>query len=134
ADERALPTALAETAASRIEAVRATAAHALGKLGRDKETDKDAVRERLEDLVKNGTLRAQIVAAQVLADRREERSLGVLHAQAERDLDGRVKRACKVASATIATGRDRGDEVRRLRDDLVRMDDENKKLRERLEK
>jgi aminopeptidase N len=58
----------------------------------------------------------------------------VLHAQAARDLDGRVKRACKVAAAAIASGRDRGEDVRKLRDDLGRVEDENRKLKDRVEK
>jgi len=58
----------------------------------------------------------------------------VLHSQAARDLDGRVKRACKLAATAISTGRTAADDVKKLRDDLGRMDDENKKLRERVEK
>jgi aminopeptidase N len=133
-DDRALPVVLAEAAASRIDAVRATAAHAMSKLGREKDADKDAIRERLEELVQHASLRSQLTATGVLADRREDRSLGVLHAQAARDLDGRVKRACKVAAAAIASGRDRGEDVRKLRDDLGRVEDENRKLKDRVEK
>jgi aminopeptidase N len=133
-EERAVRVLLDECAPSRIEVLRANAAHASSKLGRDNAADKDAIRERLEDLVKNGTLRAQVVAAGALADRREEKALGTLHAQAARDLDGRVKRACKVAAATISAGRDRGDDVRKLRDDLVRIEDENRKLKDRIER
>jgi aminopeptidase N len=133
-DDRALPTALADTGASRVEGVRAAATSALAKLGRDREADKDAVRERLDNLVQTGTLRAQLTAAAVLAERREERSIGVLHGQAARDLDGRVKRACKLAATAIATGKDRGDDVKRLRDDLGRIEDENRKLKDRIEK
>jgi aminopeptidase N len=133
-DDRALPLVIAETGPSRIEALRAGAAHAMAKLGRDKESDRDAIRDRLEDLVKSGMLRAQIVAAHALAERREDKAVGALHAQAARDLDGRVKRACKAAAATIAAGRDRGDDVRKLREDLGRVEDENRKLKDRIEK
>jgi len=133
-DDRALTLVMSETGRSRIEAMRASAANALSKLGRDKPSDKDAVRERLEELVRAGTLRAQIVAANALADRREEKALGTLHAQAQRDLDGRVKRACNVAAQVIATGKDRGDDVRKLRDDLGRVEDENRKLKDRIER
>jgi aminopeptidase N len=133
-DDRALPTVLAETHASRTEGVRASAAHALSKLGRDKETDRDAIRERLEHMLTTGTLRAQLTAAGALVDRREERSIGVLSAQAARDLDGRTKRTCRLAATAIATGKDRGDDVKRLRDDLGRLDDENKRLRDRIER
>ena len=133
-DDRALPIILAETGPSRMETVRSSAANALGKLGREKDADRDTIRERLEDLVQNGTLRAQLTAANALVERREDRSLGVLHSQAARDLDGRVKRACKVAATAIATGKDRGDDVKKLRDDLGRIEDENRKLKDRIEK
>jgi aminopeptidase N len=133
-DDRALPIVLAETGPTRHESVRATAGHALTTLGREKDADRDAVRERLEDLVQNSLLRGQIVAAGVLAERREDRSIGVLYAQAARDLDGRVKRACKVAAQAISSGRDRGEDVRRLRDDLGRVEDENRRLKDRVEK
>ncbi len=133
-DDRAVPVLLAEAGPSRIDAIRAGAANALAKLGRDKDSDKDAIRERLEDLVQNAALRSQLTAAGVLADRREDRSIGVLHAQAARDLDGRVKRTCKVAAAAIATGKDRGDDVKKLRDDFAKAEDENRKLKDRVEK
>jgi aminopeptidase N len=134
ADDRALPIVLAETAATRTDLVRASAAGALAKLGRDKDSDRDTVRERLEDLLRTALLRTQLTAVGVLAERREDRSLGALARQADRDLDGRVKRTCKVAAQAISTGRDRGDDVKRLREELGRVDDENKKLRDRIER
>jgi aminopeptidase N len=133
-DDRALPVVLAESGPSRTEAVRASAAHALTNLGLEKDADRDAVRGRLEDLVRTALLRTQLTAAGALAERREDRSIGVLHAQAACDLDGRVKRACKVAAATIASGRDRGEDVRKLREDLGRVEDENRRLKDRVEK
>jgi len=62
ADDRALPTVLADTSPDRAEGVRAAATMALAKLGRDKDSDRDAVRERLESLVQSGLLRAQMTA------------------------------------------------------------------------
>ncbi len=114
ADDAALDDVLACTAQSCPDAVRAAATTALTYLGRDV----PRVRERLEELVADRWLRVQMCAATALAERCEERSVGVLRAHAERELDGRVMRACRVAAEAIATGRGRDEELRKLRDQV----------------
>ena len=134
ADDRALSEVLADTRPDRSEAVRSAAAVALAKLGLDRDSDREKVRLRLEDLVTSGQLRAQLTAALVLTDRREEKSVGVLRAQAACDLDGRVRRSCKLAAQAITTGRDRGDDLRKLREELEKLREEHRKTVDRLER
>jgi len=134
AQDEAIPILLAETAPDRPDLVRASAAAALGKLGRDKESDKRLIRERLEDFVRSGHMRVQLVSIAALGDRRDPKALETLHAQAARDLDGRVKRQAKVAAQAISAGSDRPEELRRLRDEVDRLRDEHRKVLDRLEK
>ena len=54
--------------------------------------DDDDVREVLEELVRDDWLRVQIIAAHSLAERREEKSVGVLRSQAERRIDHALER------------------------------------------
>jgi aminopeptidase N len=132
--DEAIPVLLAELAPDRPDVLRASSAMALGKLGKDKDSEKETIRDRLEDLVRGGHLRVQMAAISALAERRDPKCLGTLHEQAVRDLDGRVKRAAKVAASGIAAGVDRGDDVRRLRDELDKVRDEHRKALDRLEK
>lgn len=129
-DERARDTLIAATGKDRTNSVRSAAAEALRAIGRDD----DEVREVLEDLVRDHWLRVQIIAAHSLADRRDEKSVGILRSQAERDLDGRVVRVCREMATKISTGRDRGDDLRKLRDELDALREQNRKLRDRVDK
>lgn len=129
-DDSAVEELIAATGKSLPNGVRAAAAQALTRLGKDDER----VRECLEDQVGDWWLRLQIVAALALAERLETRSVGALRAQAERDLDGRVARVCKEAAAKIGRGRDRGDDVKDLREEVDKLRAEGRELRSRLAK
>ncbi|MCE9636045.1 MAG: HEAT repeat domain-containing protein [Planctomycetes bacterium] len=130
----AIPVLIGELSPDRPDVLRASAAVALGKLGRDKASDKDLIREKLEEFVRGGYLRLQMSAIAALTERRDPKSLGTLHEQAARDLDGRVKRAAKLAAAFIASGQDRGDDVRKLREELDRLREDHRKVLDRVEK
>jgi aminopeptidase N len=132
--DEAIPVLLGETAPDRPDLLRAAASAALGKLGKDRESDKETIRARLEDFVRSGHLRVQTAAIGALVERRDPKSLGTLHEQAARDLDGRVKRSAKIAAAAIAAGLDRGDDVKKLREELDRLRDDHRKALDRIEK
>ena len=133
-NDAAIPVLFGELALDRPDVLRSSAALALGKLGKDKESDRTAIRDKLEDLVRSGHLRVQMTAIAALTERRDPKSLGTLHEQAARDLDGRVKRSAKIAAAAIAAGVDRGDDVRKLREELDKVREDNRKVLDRLEK
>lgn len=131
--DEAIPTLLGELALDRPDVLRASAALSLGKLGKDRDSDKESIRTRLEELVRDGHLRVQMTAIAALTERRDPKALGTLHEQAARDLDGRVKRAAKAAAAAIAAGADRGEDVRRLREELDKLREEHRKVLDRVE-
>ena len=108
------------------DAVRAAATSALTHLGKDD----DDIRERLEELLDDRWLRVQVCAAMALAERRESKSVGALRRAASRATDGRVMRACRVAADSIATGRGRDEELRKLRRQLEELQDSVAKLKD----
>ena len=57
-----------------------------------------------------------------------------LQRTAERALDGRVVRSARLAVQAIRSGTDKGDEVKKLREEVDKLTDENRGLKERLEK
>jgi aminopeptidase N len=64
----------------------------------------------------------------------EAKALDPLNRLIERELDGRVKRRAREAIRKIQAGREASDEFRRLRDDVDKLREENRQLKERLEK
>jgi aminopeptidase N len=125
-DDEYVDHVLACTGPTCPDSVRAAATSALTHLGRDD----DDVRERLEELVDDRWLRVQVCAALALAERREEKSVPVLRRAAQRAIDGRVMRTCRVAADTIATGRGRDEELRKLRAQLEELRAEVTKLQD----
>jgi len=125
-DDEYLDHVLSCTAPSCPDAVRGVATSALTHLGRDD----DAVRERLEELLEDRWLRVQVCAALALATRRESKSVGALRRAAARAMDGRVMRVCRVAADTIATGRGRDEDLRKLRREVEELRDEVTKLKD----
>ncbi len=133
-DERATPLLLRALGPDHSDASRAAAAAALRKVAPAHSADAPRVREELEAVLQRGPLRAQLAAIGALRERREHRSITTLSDQAARDLDGRVRRQSKLAASAIAQGLDRGEELRKLRDELESVKDELTKLRGRIDK
>ncbi len=133
-DERALPIAIDWTRRGKSNPVRSVAAAVLGKLGQLSDKAKDLASDRLAELLQDEWLRVRMNACAALADLRETRALGELHRTTERDLDGRVVRAAREAMARIREGSDKGDEVRKLRTDVDKLLEDNRALRDRLDK
>ena len=129
-DERAIPLAKEWAAYGKPSRAREAALTCLGKLGEDKP---DVV-EFLADHVDDPWLRARSAAILALQEIGDESAIPALNRQASRDLDGRVVRRCREATAAIRQGKDRGDDVRKLREDLGKLQEENRKLKDRLDK
>jgi aminopeptidase N len=132
-DERAVPIAIEWTAYGRPPQARNAAAACLGKLGRHLE-QKDAVRDRLADLLDDPDLRMRLAAVVALRELGDDRAVGALERLAQRDLDGRVIRYAREAAARLREGRDKGEEVRKLREELDKLREEQRTLKDRLEK
>ena len=132
-DERAVEVLLDYTNWGQHQAARFAAVQALGNLG--PHLDDGArlrIRERLEELLDDPWLRVQLGAVQALAALKDVRATARLGQSAERALDGRVRRSARVAVRTLSEGADKGEDVRRLTDDLEKLRQENEKLRDRL--
>ncbi len=129
-DERAIPLAKDWAAYGKPNRAREAALSALGKLGEGKE---DIV-EFVTDFVDDYWLRARNSAIGALQELRDEKAIPALSRQITRDLDGRAVRRCREAIAAIRQGKDRGDDVRKLREELERLQVENRKLSDRLDK
>ena len=133
-DARAVPLAMEYSQYGKHPNARSLAVACLGKLGDLAEGEKkDKIVDRLIELLDDPWLRVKLQAVGALEFMKADRALPALGRLAERDLDGRVQRRAREASARIRQGRDRADDVRKLQDDLEKMRDENRQLRDRLD-
>jgi len=84
-------------------------------------------------LLEDPWFRVRIEAANSLGVLLEQKGLDPLNRLVDRELDGRVKRRAREAIRKIQAGRESSDEFRRLREDVDKLREENRQLRERLE-
>jgi aminopeptidase N len=133
-DERALPIAIEWTRRGRSNPVRGVATSALGRLGLLSDKAKDQAYDRLVELLPDEWLRVRLNAVAALAELKETKAVGELARTVDRDLDGRVIRAAREAMARLREGADKGEEIRKLRDDFEKLSEENRAMKDRLDK
>jgi aminopeptidase N len=133
-DERALPIALEWTKRGKSNPVRGTATMVLGRMGQLSDRAKDQAFDRLTELLRDDWLRVRLNAIAALAELKDTRAIGELNRAVDRDLDGRVIRSAREAIARLREGADKGEEIRRLREDLDKLTEENRGLKDRLDK
>jgi aminopeptidase N len=133
-DERALPIAIEWTKRGKSNPVRGAATFALGKLGQINDQAKEKAYDRLVELLSDDWLRVRLNAIAALVELKLPKSVGELERTRVRDLDGRVIRAAREAIARIREGADKGDEVKKLREDLEKLQEDNRSLKDRLDK
>ncbi|MBF6601182.1 MAG: HEAT repeat domain-containing protein [Dehalococcoidia bacterium] len=133
-DERALPIAIEWTRRGKSNAVRGVAASVLGRLAKLSDQAKEQTYDRLIELLHDEWLRVRLNAVAALAEMRDARAVGELTRLTARDLDGRVVRAAREAIGRIREGADKADDVKKLREDFDRLMEENRALRDRLDK
>ncbi len=133
-DARALPIAVEWTKCGKSNPVRGAATFALGRMGQLSDRAKDDAYERLVDLLPDEWLRVRLNAIAALAEIKDTKAIADLGRARDRDLDGRVIRAAREAIRRISEGADKGEEVRRLREDLDRLGEDNRALKDRIEK
>ena len=133
-DERALPVAVEWTRRGRSNPVRGAAAFALGRIGQLSDHAKDDAFDRLVELLPDEWLRVRLNAIAALAELKDTKAIAELERTRDRDLDGRVIRAAREAVRRISEGADKGEEVRRLREDLDKLSEESRSLKDRVEK
>jgi aminopeptidase N len=133
-DERALPVALEWTTRGKSNPVRGVATSVLGRLGRLSDRAKDQAYDRIVELLQDEWLRVRLNAVAALAELKEMKAVAELARTVDRDLDGRVIRAAREAMARLREGADKGEEIRKLRDDFDKLSEENRAMKDRLDK
>ncbi len=134
-DERAIPIGLEWSAYGRPVQARDAAVSMLGHLGKlVKDKEKEQVLDRLIDIVENDIAwRTRLTAIAALQNLGETRAVGALQRRVQSALDGREVRRSREAIAVILDGKDKNEEVKKLREDLDKILNENRELRDRLE-
>ena len=129
-DERGIELAKEWSKYGKPSRAREAALSSLGKLGEGK----SEVVEFLSDFVDDPWLRARANAVGALRELKDDKAIPAISRRIPRELDGRVVRLCREAISAISEGKDRGDDVRKLREEMESLQDENRKLKDRLEK
>jgi aminopeptidase N len=132
-DQRAVPIAVEWTRYGKPMQARMGAIGCLGRLGNYADK-KDSIRDRLVALLDDTDLRVRMAAVGALVELGDDKAVGALEGLAARELDGRVIRGARTAAARLREGRDKGEEVKKLREELDKMRQEQKTLKDRLEK
>jgi len=129
-DVQAIPIIIEWTRYGKPHPAREAATKALGKLGEGK----PEVTDHLTHLLDDPWFRIRLEATVALGELLDPKAVGALERLIERELDGRVKRRAREAARKIQAGREASDEVRRLREDVDKLKDENRQLKERLDR
>ncbi len=129
-DPQAIPIVVEWTRYGKPHLAREAATKALGKLGEAK----PEVVDHLTGLLDDSWFRVRLEAAVALGELLDAKAIGALERMVEKELDGRVKRRAREAIRKIQAGREASDEFRRLRDDVDKLREENRQLKERLGK
>jgi aminopeptidase N len=129
-DERALPLLLAWTAYGKPSPAREAAVEALGKLGH---LDR-RVRRRLVDLLDDKDFYVRRAAIGALRELRDTEAVEALERLASEDVDGRLKSEAAAAARAILEAAEKPAEVAALREDVERLRETTRSLRDRLER
>ncbi|HLF72132.1 MAG TPA: M1 family aminopeptidase [Dehalococcoidia bacterium] len=134
-DERGLPLAIEWSRYGKPQNVRGGAVGALAKLGEVvPEHQKEEVIDHLIDLLDDRWLRVQESATSALRELKASKALPALERTAQRALDGRVVRAARLAAKAIRSGGAQDEATKKLREEVDKLTDENKTLKDRLDK
>ncbi len=119
------------------ELVRAQALRSLGKMGKTRPHNREIL-EKITDafLPPSGprSFRAKLAAIQALEALNREEALPILKKVAETELDGRLVRNASLVVRKIQSGKDKGEAIQKLEKRLEEFAEENKKLKDRLDR
>ena len=136
-DDRALPILYEHSRYGKAEMVRAQALRTLGMMGKSRPANREIL-EKIGDafLAPGGprSFRAELSAIQALELLNREEGIPILKKVAETELDGRLVRNARLAIRKIEKGRDRGEAIQKLEKRLDNFAEENKKLKDRVDK
>ena len=129
-DERAIPVALEWTRYGRPPRAREGAILVLAKLGEGKKE----VTEALVDLLDDPWLRVRVRAIGALEELKDVAAIPALEGMIMRELDGRAIRLAREAIIKIREGKSAPDDVKKLRESLDKVEEENRSLKDRLDR
>ncbi len=132
-DDRGIDVALEWLKYGKPMRARDAAVRCLEKLGERESRINDELIQLLDDrrLASRG---CRLAAISVLRKRKCREALPALRRLSERDPDGRVVRVVREAIQALDAGEDRDDEIRQLKERLDGLAEENRKLRDRVDR
>lgn len=134
-DVRAVPIAMEWSQYGKPANARGAAAAALGKLGEYvSDSEKEAIVDHLITLLDDPWFRAQAQAIGALQELKAQKAVPALDRLAQRELDGRIVRTAKLAAKAIRESGDKGEEMKKMREEVDKLTDENRTLKDRLDK
>jgi aminopeptidase N len=136
-DDRGIPLAIRWSTYGKPYPVRVGALSALGRLGKYREQRKDildAIVTVFKEPFDALSWRPYVAAIAALSTRGHPDAMPYLQQVATSDPRPSFRRRAERAIQAISVGKDRGEELKKLRDDVEKMDRENVKLRDRLTK
>jgi aminopeptidase N len=134
-DERAVTIATDWSRYGKPANARGAATSALGRLGELlPDHRKEDVVDHLIDLLDDSWFRSQQSAIGALQSLKASKAVPHLERTAQRALDGRVVRSARLAAQSIRGAGDKGDEVKKLREEVDKLTDENRGLKDRHDK
>jgi len=130
----AIPLTIEWTAYGKPDLARLGATAALGNLGKlVKDKEKEQVVDRLLELLDDTQWRERLAAIRAVQTLGETKPIAKLQRIAETSIEGREIRVSREAIMSLREGAAKDEEVKKLREDLDKLQTENRDLRERLE-
>ena len=134
-DERGVDVLIEWSKYGRPANSRGTAANTLGQLGEVvPEHRKEDIVDHLITLIDDPWFRTSMSAIDGLSTLKATKALPHLQRAADIALDGRTIRTARLAMKAIREGADKGEEMKKLREELDKLVDENRSLKDRLDK
>ena len=136
-DDQALPILYEHSRYGKPEVVRAQALRTLGIMGKSRPNNREIL-EKIGDAFQAPkgprSFRAKLAALQALESVNRQEGIPILRRVAETELDGRLVRNAKLSIRKIEKGKDKGEAIQKLEKRLDDFAEENKKLKDRLDK
>ncbi|MGD8915583.1 MAG: M1 family aminopeptidase [Syntrophobacterales bacterium] len=136
-DDQALPLLYENSLYGKPEMVRAQALRTLGIMGKSRPTNREIL-EKIGDAFQAPagprSFRAKLAAIQALESLNRVEGIPILKRVAEKELDGRLVRNARMAIRKIEKGKDKGEAIQKLEKRLDDFAEDNKRLKDRLDK
>ncbi len=134
-DERAIDICIDWSGYGKPGNVRGAAAVALGHLGEVvPDHRKEQIIEHLTGLLDDSWFRTQMSAINALQQLKAKKAVPALERTASSALDGRTVRSARVAIKSIRESGSKDDDMKKLREEVDKLTDDNRSLKDRLDK